>query len=194
MARARYDVGMKRLLRIGFHLATGASMLLCVTAAVLWVRSYWALDRVERTTSQDHLVIGTSRGEFVVGGFRRMDRPTGWERQSLYPEDLITEVRPLSGNVRGPVAGFFYGADIFFADIKWVILLPIPFLVMLFAILPFIATLIHLRRRSRARRKLVGVCRNCGYDLRATPQRCPECGAAPDPSAAAAILRPKGEE
>jgi primosomal protein N' len=46
-------------------------------------------------------------------------------------------------------------------------------LVLVTCILPF-AQLLGFLKRTRRRR--AGHCSHCGYDLRATPDRCPECG------------------
>jgi hypothetical protein len=51
---------------------------------------------------------------------------------------------------------------------------PLWFPVILFALLPSVRAYDRLRRR---RRFAGAACLSCGYDLRATPSRCPECGA-----------------
>ena len=43
-------------------------------------------------------------------------------------------------------------------------------------LLTTVAVIVMLHLRSRRLRRLEGCCRNCGYDLRASPDRCPECG------------------
>lgn len=63
--------------------------------------------------------------------------------------------------------------------------IPCYFLVPIMAVLPAIWV---RGRRAAARQRLQNFnpCLKCGYDLRATPDRCPECGTVPTPT-----VRPK---
>jgi hypothetical protein len=55
----------------------------------------------------------------------------------------------------------------------YLVIVPFWSLVLLFSILPVTW---WFRRRRLSGRLRAGLCLHCGYDLRATPERCPECG------------------
>jgi hypothetical protein len=98
---------------------------------------------------------------------------TGWTRSS----------RPVSPAGRWPdgtpgrLGGFVFERDTRGQDLYKAAAIPFWFLSTLSA--APLGICLSLHHRSRRRRLNPTLCRTCGYDLRATPHRCPECGATP---------------
>lgn len=186
---------MKRLRRNLFAFVSATSLLLCLTACGLWVRSYW---------QADELVAGYWHYQYHPGFTNYYD---AWEMNAFNNRGRIMMRAHLCACIAGPgryesaprqkgrlviagpadyrlldfeenlgkghgvaaAAGFRYRSN------QRVLALSVPHAAMVvsLAVLPLIAV-VRLRRSRRARR--MGLCLHCGYDLRATPDRCPECG------------------
>jgi hypothetical protein len=116
---------------------------------------------------------GHERGVYSL----QLDRGTviffDYTRQDLARQPLAWRVLRAGEEARAGrwVLGFVYNAatpsnPIFFAGVPlWAVAVPLAFASVVFAT--------KARGEGRARR---GLCVRCGYDLRATPDRCPECG------------------
>jgi hypothetical protein len=166
---------MKRTARIVFHAAAAMSCVFLLLAFGFWVRSYRSRYElaVQDFSSFRNVVI--SRGEILVGWFTQRGDPepfaspsAEWIWEKGDSEDLTEQV------ARAPLAGFFFerpGGN----ESGFRALVPIPFVVFFFTPLPLV-DLVVIRRRRRMRRAAAGLCVQCGYDLRATADRCPECG------------------
>jgi hypothetical protein len=182
-------------------LAAAAALVFAAAAVALWPRHDAA-----KTT-----LVGATDGRILL---IRVDGPPRWVRESRHQKPLGRFLSLLTGmppnhlfpnNAPPPLPGpselrfmgfwFVRGQYGTVATqltrtpnvTDWsvypfrIIGLPYWFIVLLAVVPPavFVA-----RRWRTARRRRSNACVHCGYDLRATPDRCPECGTSAKPQAA----------
>jgi hypothetical protein len=183
-------LAMKRRLAT---LAAAASLVLCVATLALWVQSYRAPGQAYRayvlkesasstslqivvsfTWANGLLAIGKFDGDVVRRSVERHREHQPFIRWYWLSGNYIRSRSGVLGFSKEPVV-YARGNPI---GVK--VTIPCWFPVLIFSVLP-VAWGLRMRRGYRARR---GACPACGYDLRATPARCPECGAVPAAAAA----------
>ena len=195
---------MKRVMRILRTTAIIASLLLCVTLLLLWVRSHkrWTGVNWDRGTSA--FQVRSAEGVLAI---QRSQLPTVpplhafsfWTQPKPTPFDWTRVPEGVIGIVTDEMSfwdrywwkpkplfrrwGFaaYRSAETRFGDWYvdpatpgcWAVETPYWFGVALTAVAPLRWAARTQVRRHRRRRRL---CAACAYDLRTTPNRCPECG------------------
>lgn len=165
-----------------------AAALLILTA--FWIRGHWRIDEISFSTAPDRRYeIAFYGGHLRLLQMDKLDErpPIAW---TTVTRDTASETAwtPQGGNPRfnslplsvrkgafGFIAerGTLFGVDFAQRPYRfWII--PLWSLCLLAAMLPAI----KLRSWMRRSRIPEGHCQTCGYDLRASPERCPECGTA----------------
>jgi hypothetical protein len=158
------------------------SLALCLATVVLWIWSYGTTlnleyqkvtrsARFQVSRGVEHFLAGSS----LDGGFAVGPR---WRAYVVQPSGNFKDAASYDGVPFLLGFGFSYLRNS--TDVATSLYLPCWFTTVLLSMLP----VIQFRRWSRllkAMRLSAGQCVLCGYDLRATPERCPECGTIPKP-------------
>jgi hypothetical protein len=191
LARPRPVNGRYVMRRRPLKFAATASLLLCVATVALWVRSYSAIDIVRLRTGGRWFYCSTYPASVTASTWLLSDLEAGADRSKSFELDYEALPGPrrdwdgylLASTGTWQMLGFWYVRTNRVNPSYRTVRFPDWFLVVTFSVLPAIALARARRRTTRGNR---GLCPNCGYDLRATPDRCPECGSVPAESAAKA--------
>ena len=177
---------MHRRRRILLNSATAVSLVLCAATVALWVRSYWVADRWNLTTGRGppyrYSLAATWAGGACVTSAREypdgrtyagsLEAAPGLAWPHLLPGVQDRRVRWGFGRLGGRYV--FTQDGVRLTSYPWSgIAFPLWAPAAAFAAIPLYRVARFAARRRRVR---AGLCPACGYDLRATPEQCPECG------------------
>jgi hypothetical protein len=175
--------------RFHHYLINGAAALsigLWLASVALWARSYWSADRIEWGDSWPKTAVPNGTVQWSLesdSGLLRFSRIRVINAKSLivigYSSRLLN-LRFLHSDATGDrIAGPRFGwrtfvlpSQGFYSRAVTQVTLPWQFVVIVLLIFAVAA----LRARRKRQIGPPGYCPKCGYDLRATPNRCPECG------------------
>lgn len=175
----------------GLNLLTLFSLLFSIATAAMWVRSSYCvedfkvakyLDKVDGWSAYEIHSILPSNGEvFYVHSLMLRDPrfddafSTGLvHHQARDVNELYFEhVVPSDAGLAGFGWGNIYESNNLTKYSAWGFRFPLWVVLLLFMLLPIRFAIVRVQR---ARRRSSGQCAGCGYDLRASPDRCPECG------------------
>ena len=145
-------------------LAGALSLSLCFSTLALWARSYWRTD-VAWTMARGYVVgVNSETGRLLISGSAGWQPEARGGRRHTQRTDvaLWQQVKRLFVFRAGDAGGGVWALQV----PHWSLCVA--------ASAP--ALLWLRRRRAEHRRRTAGNCRRCGYDLRASGERCPECG------------------
>jgi hypothetical protein len=195
-----------RLRRLFSCLGLALWLLPLAVVLALWGRSHFRLDELSRVTDdyQTQALVSYQGGlHFIRSGDTASPRPLAWDTL-IIPKGATREHLYIIGSVRWQYVGFSWIGLAPRAPppraapspatpgpvparprplaplAPWLMLRPldawiVPYwaLALPFCLPPLRRTFLFARRQLRRRRQQ---CPACGYDLRASPARCPECG------------------
>ena len=115
--------------------------------------------------------IQTSR-EFGPGGSPGFEHKATWSRERVMPRFPVAGLGVKSSRVLGATNVYFRDPSSEHSLLQ-IPLWPVSLILILF---PVVWIVLQLQPSRQERRVQAGLCPTCGYDLRATVDRCPECG------------------
>lgn len=172
---------MLRLLGVGLVAGTLLlSLSLLLATLILWPRSYWHADSFW-FNAHNHARAVISNGGHMKLFLQRVSPSAPFTiiadsgHRAQPPSDPRPGVRDSGLETSLYLAGFGYAAGATPYGHNRVLLVPFWFLLLLSAATA--GASVYALRRSRIRhRRSRNLCTACAYDLRATSDRCPECG------------------